>query len=151
MSFPCALGEGGIALKKREGDGLTPLGIFALRRLHYRADHVRCPPSLLAKRRIKKADWWCDDPQDRSYNSLVTLRRPPPSTKETLWRKDHLYDLIIEIGFNDRPTVKGKGSGIFFHLARSDFSPTKGCVAVSRETFLKLLRFIGPKTKIKIG
>ena len=40
---PCALGRGGIDLKRGEGDGITPIGDWPLRRVLYRADRV--PPS----------------------------------------------------------------------------------------------------------
>src|SRR5215213_8524298 len=74
-SFPCALGRAGAGLKKREGGGITPKGVYPLGRLHIRADR-----HLLGRRtgrRVKKTDWWSDDPQDRSYNRLVTSRPMP--------------------------------------------------------------------------
>jgi L,D-peptidoglycan transpeptidase YkuD (ErfK/YbiS/YcfS/YnhG family) len=95
MSFPCALGRGGLGLKKREGDGVTPMGVFALRRLHIRADRVKRGHWACPARFIKKGDWWCDDVQDRAYNRLVTNRPMPRGSKEGLWREDPLYDLII--------------------------------------------------------
>jgi L,D-peptidoglycan transpeptidase YkuD (ErfK/YbiS/YcfS/YnhG family) len=151
MSFPCALGRGGLGLKKREGDGITPIGIYPLRRLHVRADRVRLPRRAYPARRIRKDDWWCDEPSDRAYNRLVTQRPLPRAATEGFWRKDTLYDLVIDIGYNDAPAVRGRGSGIFLHLARPGFKPTRGCVAVSHDAFLKLLRIIGPRTKIRIG
>jgi L,D-peptidoglycan transpeptidase YkuD (ErfK/YbiS/YcfS/YnhG family) len=151
FSFPCALGRAGAGFKKWEGDGVTPIGVFALRRLHYRPDKLRRPQTRFPARRIAKADWWCDDSNDRAYNRLVRARAMPRDAKEGLWRQDDLYDLLIEIGYNDKPAVRAKGSGIFLHLARKGFTPTQGCVAVSCEAFLKLLRVIGPKTKIRIG
>jgi L,D-peptidoglycan transpeptidase YkuD (ErfK/YbiS/YcfS/YnhG family) len=150
-SFPCALGRGGLGLKKREGDGITPAGVFALRRLHVRSDRVKLPRWAYLARRIARTDWWCDELADRAYNRLVTTRTMPRGSKEGLWRKDALYDLLIEIGYNDKPVVRGKGSGIIMHLARKGFTPTQGCVAVTREAFLKLLQVIGPETKIIIG
>ncbi|MES2905965.1 MAG: L,D-transpeptidase family protein, partial [Pseudomonadota bacterium] len=58
---------------------------------------------------------------------------------------------VYSLGYNDRPVVRGKGSGIFLHLAREGFTPTQGCVAVTREALLRLLPLIGPDTKIRIG
>jgi L,D-peptidoglycan transpeptidase YkuD (ErfK/YbiS/YcfS/YnhG family) len=145
------MGWAGLGIKKREGDGITPIGTYPLRRLHYRPDRVQLPRRVYPARRIGKGDWWCDDPDDRAYNRLVLQRPMPRGSKEGLWRKDMLYDLFIEIGYNDKPVVRGKGSGIFLHLARPGFTPTQGCVAVSYDAFLKLLRVIGPKTKIRVG
>jgi L,D-peptidoglycan transpeptidase YkuD (ErfK/YbiS/YcfS/YnhG family) len=151
LNLPCALGRAGLTLKKREGDGVTPCGVFALRRLHFRPDRVKLPRNILKTRAIGRADWWCDDPADRAYNRLVTSRPMPKDSKEGLQRADPLYDLVIEIGYNDAPAVRGRGSGIFLHLARDGFTPTQGCVALSRDGFLKLLRLIGPETTIRIG
>ena len=41
-----ALGRGGVAVHKQEGDGATPAGVMALRRVLYRAD--RLPPPVCA-------------------------------------------------------------------------------------------------------
>ena len=54
-------------------------------------------------------------------------------------RADHLYDLVIVLGYNDRPRVKGRGSAIFVHLARPGLAPTAGCVAVEGHVFAKVL------------
>lgn len=151
VMVPCALGRAGAGLKTREGDGRSPLGVFALRRAHFRADRVMRTPTGLPLRRIRPGDWWCDLPEDRAYNRLVTHRAPPPESQEWLQRADGLYDLIVEIGFNDGPVVRNRGSGIFWHVARPGFTPTAGCVATSREALLKLLPRIGRRTRIRIG
>ena len=61
------------------------------------------------------------------------MKLPYASLDERLWREDSLYDLIVVVGFNDSPVVPGKGSAIFLHLARPDYGPTQGCVALSRD------------------
>lgn len=135
--FPCALGRAGPVMAKREGDGGTPRASLPLRRVFYRADHIRRPLSLLPVRRITRTDAWCDDSHDRRYNSLI--RRPEGIAEERLWRDDHLYDVIVELGWNDSPVRKGRGSAIFWHLARPGYTPTAGCLAVSATVFAKVL------------
>ena len=125
----CALGRTGIAAEKREGDGTTPVGHFALRRLYYRADRMAPPKTGLPVSVIGKGDGWCDDPACASYNSLVRL--PHDGSHEHLWRNDGLYDIVVQIGHNDDPAVPGLGSGIFLHVADKDYAPTEGCVALS--------------------
>ena len=134
---PCALGRGGVRALKLEGDGATPAGRFPLRRVHYRADRLERPETALRVRAIAPADGWCDDPADPAYNRLVSL--PHAAGAERLWRDDQLYDLLVELGYNDDPVVPGKGSAIFLHLAREDFGPTEGCIALEREVLLSLL------------
>ncbi|MGL5139004.1 MAG: L,D-transpeptidase family protein, partial [Beijerinckiaceae bacterium] len=95
LTLPCALGKGGLTRAKREGDGSTPFGRFALRMLWYRADHGRRPPSRLPLRRIRPEDGWCDAAGHPRYNRPVQL--PFPASYECMWRDDPLYDIVIEI------------------------------------------------------
>jgi L,D-peptidoglycan transpeptidase YkuD (ErfK/YbiS/YcfS/YnhG family) len=122
---------------KREGDGGTPLGCFPVRQVLYRADRMRRPRTTLPLRAIGEYDGWCEDPADRNYNRLVRLSAA--SSADRLKRDDHLYDLVLVLGYNDRPRVRGRGSAIFMHLARPGFAPTAGCIALERRDLLMLL------------
>ncbi len=144
----CALGRSGVSALKREGDGASPLGLWPLRALMYRADRVARPQTSLPIHAIGDDDGWSDDAADRNYNRMVRL--PSPRSAEGLMRQDHLYDLILVMGYNDRPRVRGKGSAIFIHLARPGYLPTEGCIALSKPDFLALLREVGPETRIEI-
>ena len=50
---------------------------------------------------------------------------------EELWRQDRLYDLVGVLGWNDAPVQRGRGSAIFLHVARPDYAPTDGCIALA--------------------
>ena len=132
-----ALGRSGIKALKREGDGATPLGRFPVRQVLYRADRVTRPRTVFPLRAIRADDGWCEDPADRNYNRIVKLS--PRSRADRLTRDDNLYDLILILGHNDCPRVKGRGSAIFVHLARPGYAPTAGCIALSRRDLLMLL------------
>ncbi|MCH8861972.1 MAG: L,D-transpeptidase family protein [Proteobacteria bacterium] len=142
-SYPCALGRGGVlpASRKREGDGASPAGLYPLLGLYYRADRLDLPEmrheSALPAQKIAPHLGWCDDPGCDSYNSAVNL--PHPGSAESLMRGDSLYDLLVVLGHNQNPAVPGRGSAIFLHVARDDFSPTQGCVAIAREALLEIL------------
>lgn len=137
-SVRCALGRGSITPDKTEGDGATPVGRFALRRVLYRADRVVAPRTGLADvTALDPADGWCDDPADANYNRQV--HHPYPASAEKLWRADGLYDVIVVLGHNDDPPVPGAGSAIFLHVARPDYGPTEGCVALALPDLLKVL------------
>ena len=47
--------------------------------------------------------------------------------------------------------VPGAGSAIFLHVARGGFLPTEGCVALRRADLVRLLRRVGPGTRMQIG
>lgn len=134
----CAIGRGGLAPKQREGDGITPVGRWPMRRVLYRADRLARPVTALPCEPIGPEDGWCDDPEDPAYNRPVRL--PYPASHERLMRDDHLYDLVVVLGHNDDPVVPGAGSAVFLHLAREDYGPTEGCVALPRQELLEVLR-----------
>lgn len=144
----CALGAAGVTAAKKEGDKKTPLGRFALRRIWYRPDRLLLPPTALEKVKISHKCGWSDDTTQPDYNCPIT--RPYRHAHETLWRRDRLYDVFIELGYNDAPPEKGQGSAIFLHLEKNNFAPTLGCVAVRLETMDFLLRQIKRDTHICI-
>ena len=144
-----AIGPGGIGIKGGEGDGITPCGSFPAREIFYRADRIAKPVTALPLHAIRKDDGWCDAPDDPGYNRLVKL--PYPASTETLWREDHLYDLVAVLGYNDDPVVPGKGSAIFLHLARADFSATHGCVALAQSDWLAAIAQLEPGDQVVIG
>ena len=149
LTVPVALGRGGIKADKREGDGGTPRGIFRPRQLWWRADRHPRPKTSLPIRAIRPEDAWCEDPASRHYNQPQRLEGHQGGDRLT--RADHLYDFIIEIDHNTSPRIAGRGSAVFLHLARTDFSPTAGCVSMTQSAMLRLLERLGPETQIIIG
>ena len=149
VAFSCALGRAGIRADKREGDGATPAGVFGLGRVWWRADRGSPPAGGLTRRRIRRDDGWCDAPGDARYNRPVRL--PCRASHEELWRADRLYDLVVEISWNLQPRRSGRGSAIFLHVARADFAPTAGCVALRAGDLRRLLIRLGPRTRLVVG
>ena len=147
-SARAAVGRAGVAAVKKEGDGATPAGTFPLVSGFYRADRLALPRSGLPMRALSPSDAWVDDPADPDYNRLATL--PYPAHAEPMWLKDGVYDLLVVIGYNMDPVVPGAGSAIFLHIARPDFSPTAGCIAVERDILIRLMPFLGPGSTITI-
>ncbi|QQP89653.1 L,D-transpeptidase family protein [Skermanella sp. TT6] len=148
-SFRCALGRGGISAAKREGDGATPVGSFALRRVLYRPDRLAAPETALPVAPIAPDDGWCDDPADPDYNRPVKLPFAP--RHEEMWRADGLYDVVVVIGHNDDPVVPGEGSAVFMHVAKPDYEPTAGCVALALPDLLALLRDCRPGDRLSVA
>ena len=135
--YTCAIGKNGMTEDKKEGDMSTPVGSFPIREVFYRADQISKPVTGLRTREILPTDGWCDDAENEMYNKHISL--PFSGTHEKLWRDDHIYDIVVVIGYNDDPVVGGKGSAIFLHLARENYTPTEGCVAVALPDMLYIL------------
>ncbi len=136
-TFRVALGRGGVRGDKQEGDGATPAGVLALRRVLYRADRVPPPHCVVPIEPIAPDDGWCDDPIHADYNHMVRL--PHEGRCEDLWRADGLYDVLGVLGWNDAQVVRGRGSAIFLHVARPDYAPTAGCVALAADDLREVL------------
>ena len=122
----CAVGRGGIGEKRAEGDGVTPAGVWPLRRVFYRPDHMDAPKTVLPVIQIEEEDGWCDAAADVNYNRLVQL--PYPSHAEAMWRAD----------------------GLLLHVAKPDFAPTEGCVAAKQEDLLEALAQLARGDRIRI-
>ena len=145
----CCIGLNGLTLDKIEGDNCTPIGAWPLRRVFYRADKQDTPLTKLPLTRITKKMGWCDDPKDGdNYNKLVEL--PYLYSHEKLWRSDDLYDIVVELGYNDRPPIKGRGSAIFMHVMARDGSPTAGCISLRKDDLLNLISLVGLNEVLEI-
>ncbi|MDX1710979.1 MAG: L,D-transpeptidase family protein [Rhodovibrionaceae bacterium] len=137
LRWRCAIGRSGVRSDKHEGDGATPIGRWPLRRVLYRADRIPPPVTALATAVIDPADGWCDDPSHPAYNRQVRL--PFPASHERLWRDDRLYDIVAVLAHNDDPPKAGLGSAVFLHVAREDYRPTAGCVALAPDHLVDFL------------
>ncbi|MFD1697673.1 L,D-transpeptidase family protein [Roseibium aestuarii] len=149
ITFACALGRSGLTRFKREGDGATPMGSFELLNAVYRADRGPRPRTELPVERLVPTDGWCDDPRHPRYNRPVDL--PFEAGHEKMWRDDRLYDIVVVLNQNMFPAVAGRGSAIFFHVAREGYLPTEGCVAVAPAHMRAILERIGPGTVMNIA
>ena len=145
----CAIGKSGIINSKIEGDLATPKGTFELGTFYYRKDNNKPLKCKIKKRIIKKKMGWCNDSRSEKYNQEISF--PFKYGAEKLYRKDKIYDLFINIKYNFSPVIKEKGSAIFLHITDGKYKPTKGCVAIAKKDFLKILPLINNKTKISIG
>jgi L,D-peptidoglycan transpeptidase YkuD (ErfK/YbiS/YcfS/YnhG family) len=136
-TYRVALGKAGVRFRKQEGDLATPAGTMKLRRVLYRPDRIDAPVCAVPVEKLAPADGWCDDPANPDYNRPVQL--PFPASAEVLWRNDFIYDIIGVLGWNDDPVRPGLGSAIFLHLARPDYTPTQGCIALEVDDLRTIL------------
>ena len=144
----CAVGKRGISIKKKEGDFITPKGTFKIKEIFYRKDRVQNLITRLKKTVIRKNMGWCDDPKSKKYNKLIYF--PFKYSAEKLYRRENIYDIILVLNFNMNPVKKNKGSAIFIHVAKKNFQPTQGCIALNKSELIKLLRSIKKNTVVKI-
>ena len=149
LKFRCALGKAGIGKKIKEGDNITPKGTYKIIKIYYRKDRIKELVSQIKLIKIKKNMGWCDDPKSKKYNQLIYL--PTKCSHEKLYRRDNIYDLILVLNYNIKPIIKNKGSAIFIHIARKNYKKTAGCIALEKNSLIKLVLKIQKHTKIKIS
>lgn len=143
-TIKCTLGEAGIGIAKKEGDGKTPVGKFEMLEIYKRIDakpmteRSRC--GIIP---IHEKQGWCDAVGDRNYNKPVKL--PYKASCEKMMREDELYDVVVVLDYNIRRKMKRGGSAIFFHIANEEYKPTKGCVGVSKADMQYLLKHMDKK------
>jgi L,D-peptidoglycan transpeptidase YkuD (ErfK/YbiS/YcfS/YnhG family) len=149
FKFKCALGKYGISVKKKEGDKITPKGIYKIVNVYYRQDRIKKISSKLKLIKIKKNMGWCDDPDSKNYNELIKV--PAKCSYEQLFRNENTYDLIIVLNYNMNPVIKNKGSAIFIHVAKKNYKKTAGCIALKKKHLIKLIEKINKRTKVVIN
>ena len=130
--------------EKREGDGRTPSGIFP-RGMVFGYDPSF--PTKMPYRQATDDDLWVDDIHADDYNRWVKRGSTKASSFERMKRDDNLYKYGIVVEYNMNPAIKGHGSAIFFHLRRGNEKPTEGCVALSEEDLVTILRWLNPASR----
>ncbi len=135
---------------KREGDGKSPAGAFAI------LNAMGTPPrdsvlTRLAYTRITGELVCIDDARSPDYNLVLYRVRGLSAgnfpSHEDMLRTDELYRYVLRIGHNtDRP-LKGAGSCIFLHVWPGIGSHTSGCTAVSEESMVRFLAWADPKKR----
>ncbi len=147
-SYRCSIGLGGVTKEKMEGDHCTPVGEYKFDKIYYRADKLGKINFLISSAIISHLDGWCDDPDDKSYNQYIQF--PFAGSAEKLFREDDLYDIVCVMNYNTKPIQPGRGSAIFLHVCKDDFSHTEGCIAVEKEVLIKISKQITSNTSIII-
>ena len=132
---------------KREGDGRSPAGVFALDSAFGFAPampRVRLPYLPLV------AGTECvDDTASVHYNSVVNRDRVPAvdwSSSEQM-RRIAQYQVGVLVEYNTHPASKGHGSCIFLHIWDGPGSSTAGCTAFPRADVDSLLGWLDPQRR----
>ena len=145
-SMEGVIGKNGFAPpgEKREGDGRTPSGIFPLGTV------FGYEPSFSTRMPYRQAtvdDLWVDDVHADDYNRWVKSGATNASSFERMRREDGLYKYGIVVEYNMNPVIKGFGSAIFIHLWKGPRQPTEGCIALSEENLVRVIKWLDPAAR----
>ena len=145
--YRCSLGINGLNESKIEGDKSTPIGIFSLGNLYVRTDRIKDLKTHFKYLSISKKMAWSDEPNNKDYNKLININY---NHKEIFHRTDRIYDLILVVNYNIEPIIPHKGSAIFIHISKNNYSSTQGCIGLNQDDFTEILLTLKPADKIKI-
>ena len=144
----CFVGANGIGNKAREGDRITPRGVYKLEKVFYRSDRIAKFKTNIPNSQITKNSFWCVDSNSCYYNQYSNSKNNFEC--ETLFRGDCLYDVFITLNYNVNPVKKYRGSAIFLHCFEKKTKFTEGCVAVPKHLLIEIAKQISPSSKIII-
>lgn len=144
-SFPGVIGRNGFAApgEKREGDGKSPSGIFAL---NTSFGYEKSISTKMPYRQVTDDDLWVDDVNAPDYNRWVKKESTQALSYEKMKREDDLYKYGLIIEYNTDPVIPGYGSAIFFHIWKGEGMATAGCVATSEDNIIKILGWLDPQS-----
>ena len=148
--WPARVGYRGLSARHREGDGMTPLGTYAVGPVVYGLD-PRPGGLRLRYHHLVCGDWWDEDSGSPTYNTFrhVPCGSTPPfgGGSEALWRATIAYRLFAVVEYN-AARAPGRGSGIFLHVDTGH--ATNGCVSLPEPLLRRLLQTLRPGATISI-
>ena len=131
-------------LRKREGDGRTPAGAFALGLIY--GNDPRLPDGAdFPYHQVTGVDAWPDDPKNPFYNRHVAVDAANPPAwfaSQRMRTGDPAYRWRVEIRHNADPVEPGAGSATFFHIRRGETHPTAGCTTMAEPALRELIRWL---------
>lgn len=149
----CALGGHGISTDRHEGDGTTPAGKYTFGTAFGYGGN---PGTSMPYKFSSPDDYWVSGKTPDTYNVWITRSGGP----DPAWGSDgdgferlnepvvYKYGIVINFNTGDGGSTKvmGNGSGIFFHCARPNMTPTAGCVALPEGDVVNVLRWMKPSS-----
>lgn len=132
---PGRVGRNGYAAPgaKREGDGRSPSGVFALTTAFGKKD----PGSHVGYLTLKPSSCWNETVGSARYNSYF-LGTCGAADERLYGLVNRQYEQALVIGYNTGPVRQGAGSGIFLHV--SGAGATAGCVSVPLSVMTRKIR-----------
>ena len=133
---------------KREGDGRSPAGAFALDTAFGFDIRQIVPWVRLPYVRLRTSTECVDDSRSAHYNTIVdrdSVPRVDWSSSEKM-REIEQYAYGIHVAYN-APPRPSRGSCIFLHIWAGPRSVTAGCTAMSEGALKELMGWIDPRRR----
>ncbi|MCR5146917.1 MAG: L,D-transpeptidase family protein [Clostridia bacterium] len=149
FTCPAVIGKNGPG-KHAEGDTKTPLGTWTIGEAYGIKEN---PGALLPYTVVTDDMYWCaTGAHGKKYNQLIYKSEEPDENydeDEHLIDYPGVYDYFIDLGYN-KSGAPYVGNAIFLHVWRNPDHYTGGCVAVSEENMVQLLKILPVGTIVTI-
>jgi D-alanyl-D-alanine dipeptidase len=130
---------------KKEGDGKSPAGVFALGSAFGLEETVK--GMKLPYQRLTGTIECVDDAKSEHYNSIVDREHAGTvdwNSSEKMQSVGECYRLGVVVEHNADPREAGGGSCVFLHIWKSPTTPTSGCTAMERSEMEKVALWLDP-------
>ena len=149
MSTPGFIGKNGLG-KTKEGDGMSPVGVFSFNRAFGIAEDPGCAIPYV---QVDENSYWSGDAREgMRYNELVSLPDYPDlnlEDSEHITDYTYQYQYCLNISYNAEGTP-GLGSAIFLHCLGDRKPYTGGCVAIPMEQMYFVMQHVSPDCTVVI-
>ncbi|WP_049945741.1 MULTISPECIES: L,D-transpeptidase family protein [unclassified Butyrivibrio] len=129
MTTPGYIGKNGLG-KTREGDGMTPQGVFTFDKAFGIAEDPGCSMNYI---QVDENDYWSgDEASGMHYNEMVDINDYPDlDVADSRHIADYIreYRYCLNIDYNKEGEA-GKGSAIFLHCLGARKPYTGGSIAI---------------------
>lgn len=132
---------------KREGDGKSPAGAFALDTAFGFQVQQMVPWVRLPYLQLRETTECVDDASSEHYNTIVDreqVTRVDWKSAERM-RRIEQYRLGVHVAYNGAPPSRGRGSCIFLHIWAGPRSVTAGCTAMDPGMLEEIVRWLDPQ------
>lgn len=134
-------------LLKREGDGKSPAGAFALESIFGAADASQTKFKMPYLQLIESTEC-VDDVKSGKYNTIVDRYKVGNfdwKSSEKMLEVGEQYVWGITVAHNSKPIEKSKGSCIFLHVWQNAETGTSGCTAMEKPQLEAVLNWLDAK------
>ncbi|MBQ3415802.1 MAG: L,D-transpeptidase family protein [Clostridia bacterium] len=149
FSCEAMIGKNG-TVKHAEGDTKTPLGTWKIGNTYGLKDD---PGSRIPYQKLDDDAYWCATGSNgKNYNTLLDRKDDPDgdySEDEHIADYPIRYAYFLDLGYN-KAGVPYAGNAIFLHCWKDPDFPTGGCVAVSEDDMVKILKILKPGSTVTI-
>jgi len=139
---------------KTEGDMKSPAGIFDIGKCYGNEDSLPFA-SNIEYEKISETYLGIDDPASELYNQIIDAEKFKGNLKfdfnsfEKIKRNDNLYNWFFQIDHNPQ-NLASRGSLIFFHIWKNEYTGTEGCIATSENNILDIISWLDKTNNPKI-